>query len=113
MKKIITMLCIIVLTASLCTACDLFNMLNIIDAPKISAVGSVIMWNKVENASLYEVYSNDTLVETTGDCFYICTGNSENKQLYVTAVDEESEKKSKESNKVMVYKQAGFSEYAF
>lgn len=87
---------------------DLTELMNL-TAPKVSVTGCLIQWGTVDNATSYEVYSNDVLVTTTGDTYYICSDNTENKQFYVVAVNEELEKKSEESNTVMVCKQTGFS----
>lgn len=114
-KFIFAGVCIVMLLVVILTGCSLFESGSSfteeeIVAPKLSVMGNVISWGSVKNATLYEVYSNDKLVTTTGDNYYIAEKSSENKQFCIVAIDESLNKRSEESNKVMVYKQNGFSE---
>lgn len=115
MKKIIiAVVCIVVVVAVVLVACNIFGDGGLFSSklatPEVSVMGGVVMWNKVNNATAYEIYSNGVLVNTTSETHYSFDDITEDIQAYVVAIDEKEEKASDESAKVLVYKQSGFSD---
>ncbi len=78
--------------------------------PKLSTMGGIIMWDADPKATAYEIYENDVYVTMVYDTYYVCRDLAENTQVHVVAVNEENDKTSDASAKVLVYKQTGFSE---
>lgn len=114
MKKIIiAVVCIVIVAAVVLVACNVFGdgglFSSKLAAPEVSVMGGVIMWDKVNNATMYEVYKNGVLVNTTSETHYSFEDITEDAQVYVVAIDEEESKTSESSSKVLVYQQSGFS----
>lgn len=111
LRKIVVFCLIMLLTFTTLTACDsLFKFNSKLTTPNVSVVGNTIYWDAVEGAVNYEIYQNDSLLTTVTDTHYVMSENNVTSQIYVVAKDSDSSKDSEKSNKVVVYKQADFTE---
>lgn len=115
MKKrlIISIACILIVFSIVLTGCGIFGdgglFSSKLAAPEVSVMGGVVMWSKVNNATMYEIYKNGVLVNSTSETHYSFEDITEDAQVYVVAVDETEGKTSESSSKVLVYQQSGFS----
>lgn len=113
-KQIIILVSVLILMIVCLTGCELFGdgglFSSNLAAPSVSVMGCVVTWEEVNQATLYEIYKDGVLAQTTSDNYYVCKDNTENVQITVVAVDEEKGKASEASAAVLVRKQGSFEE---
>ncbi len=79
--------------------------------PEIIREYDSIKWDLVENASEYQVYCNGSLVETVTDNVYkVADEIKTDSTYYIIAHSAELKRDTKQSNEVIYYKNADFSE---
>lgn len=105
------------LTVFSLVGCDLFaekeppeSINEKLGSPEVSSVGGTVFWERISGASLYEVYRNEELVQTTDKTYYICDDNIQTEQVYVRAVSDDRTEKSEPSNNAAITKQTNFFE---
>ena len=94
-----------------CRACAAFSGCVIFgsskpEAPAVTAVGNVLLWDAVEGAEGYEVFRNGVSAGVTNDTFYVVRGAEQAAEYSVAAV--KGEKQSDRSTIVTVEKAKNF-----
>ena len=108
MKKIWKGLAAVAAAAALASAfsgCAIFGSSKP-EAPAVTAVGNVLLWDAVEGAEGYEVFCNGVSAGVTNDTFYVVRGAEQAAEYSVAAV--KGEKQSDRSTIVTVEKTKNF-----
>lgn len=77
-----------------------------LEAPVVTAVGNVLLWDKVEEAESYEIFRNDVSAGVTNDEFFVVRDDGQTAEYCVAAV--KGEKQSERSAIVTVEKTKNF-----
>lgn len=104
MKKwMIVVVVLVVILAFTLGSCSFFKQtLFPLDTPEIMDLGSVLYWNKIEDAEYYELYANGEKLGDVKNNYYDFGELKNDTTFYVIAMS--SDNKSKESNSITINK---------